>query len=169
MPDAYTAPSAITRRSDRLAPGADALFVYGTLQFSQVLDALLGRIPASTPAFAEHWRAAALERRVYPGLVPAPGRTVPGLLLTDLTQDEVRALDDFEDDAYDLRCLPLTDGRFGWAYVWPGHEVLEADWSFDRFADRHLAAYAARCASLAAARSHRADHPESRPWRRTGR
>jgi gamma-glutamylcyclotransferase (GGCT)/AIG2-like uncharacterized protein YtfP len=145
-----SAPQDIDTR-DRLAAAPDHLFVYGTLQFPAVLQALLSRIPASTPASAEGWRAAALERRVYPGLVPA-NETATGLLLTDLSVSEWCILDDFEDDRYDLRRLPLSDGRYGWAYVWPGAEVLMENWSAEDFAARHLAAYAARCAGLAAHR-----------------
>jgi gamma-glutamylcyclotransferase (GGCT)/AIG2-like uncharacterized protein YtfP len=136
---------------DRLATAPDHLFAYGTLQFPEVLEALLGRIPVSTPASVPGWRAAALERRVYPGLVPANG-TATGLLLTGLTRKEWRTLDDFEDDHYDLRRLRLADGQHGWAYVWPVAEVLAENWSAADFAARHLAVYTARCAGLAAHR-----------------
>ena len=138
-----------TNNTDRLSVAPDHLFVYGTLQFPEVLQALLGRTPTSKPASVPGWRAAALERRVYPGLVPAEG-TANGLLLTDLAVGEWRTLDNFEDDHYDLRPLHLTDGGYGWAYVWPAAEVLPENWNEEDFASRHLAAYAARCAALAA-------------------
>lgn len=137
---------------DRLTPEPDALFVYGTLQFPEVLEALLGRIPDSALATARGWRAAALERRVYPGLVPADG-TATGLLLSDLSREEWRILDDFEDDRYDLRRLQLSAGGHGWAYVWPGDEVAPENWRADEFRTHHLPAYAARCAVLAAQRN----------------
>lgn len=69
---------------DRLAAvSPDLLFVYGTLQIPEVLEGLLGRVPRSTRAIAKGWRAAALECRVYPGLVSADG-TATGRLLSDL-------------------------------------------------------------------------------------
>jgi Gamma-glutamyl cyclotransferase, AIG2-like len=49
-------------------PGA--LFAYGTLTFTDVLVALLGRVPAHAPASAPGWRVAALHGRLYPVLVP---------------------------------------------------------------------------------------------------
>ena len=49
----------------------DALFVYGTLMFPEVLEVLLGRTPEMAPAALDGWRAAALADRVYPGLVAA--------------------------------------------------------------------------------------------------
>lgn len=146
--------SSSSGKPDRLAPDPDALFVYGTLQFSEVLHALLGRIPNSIPAAATGWRAAALDRRVYPGLVPS-NETASGLLLNDLTKAEWQILDDFEDDRYELRQLPLLTGRHGWAYVWPDTEVRLENWRADEFRAHHLAAYVARFM----ARATRPDSP----------
>lgn len=143
----HAVPLSQSGQRDRLAACPDALFVYGTLQFPEVLDALLGRIPASRRAAATGWRAAALEGRVYPGLVPAES-TASGLLLIDLPPAEWRILDDFEDDRYDLRRIALSNGEHGWAYVWPFGEVLAEDWDPKEFTTRHLDAYSARCSAL---------------------
>ncbi|MFE2181381.1 gamma-glutamylcyclotransferase family protein [Streptomyces sp. NPDC059455] len=133
-----------TSHRHRLAARPDVLFVYGTLQFPTVLEGLIGRIPVGKPTTARGWRAAALEHRVYPGLVPAPGRTATGLLLEDLSEAEWKVLDDFEDARYDLRRISLAEESTGWAYIWPGEEVLPHDWRADHFAARHLSAYTAR-------------------------
>ncbi|GAA2435489.1 gamma-glutamylcyclotransferase family protein [Streptomyces macrosporus] len=132
---------------DRPTAAADPLFVYGTLRFPEVLRALLGRVPARTPADVAGWRAAPLEGRLYPGLVPAE-ETVTGLLLEDLTPAEWRVLDAFEGDEYDRRRLALTDGRHCCAYVWSAGRVLPGTWSVEDFAERHLADFVLRCASL---------------------
>ncbi|MGQ4614926.1 gamma-glutamylcyclotransferase [Nocardia sp. R7R-8] len=133
-------------RLGRLFGSDHALFVYGTLQFPEVLTALLGRVPALQPAELPGWRAAALPRRLYPGLVAAAHGRARGCVLTDLTATEWTILDAFEDDEYDLRQVCL-DGRIVpvWTYVWtvaadPG------DWQRDRFAAEHLASFAARSA-----------------------
>jgi gamma-glutamylcyclotransferase (GGCT)/AIG2-like uncharacterized protein YtfP len=88
------------------------LFVYGTLQFPEVLRALLGRIPDSSATTLDGWRAAALARRTYPGLVPA-NATVGGTLLTGLTAEELQVLDEYESGPYDLRKLsrPMAGRR----------------------------------------------------------
>jgi len=123
----------------------EALFVYGSLQFPEVLFALIGRVPHHVPATAEGWRVTALPGRVYPGLIPAQS-TANGYLLTRLTPEEWRVLDKFEDPVYDLKRLDLTDGRHGWAYVCnPGAEVGEDDWSPEEFQQQHLPAYIDRC------------------------
>ncbi|WP_411150136.1 gamma-glutamylcyclotransferase family protein [Streptomyces sp. A30] len=135
-------------RRARLPDSPGELFAYGTLQFAAVLEALLGRVPAHTPASAPGWRAAALEGRVYPGLVAAPGTAAAGLLLTDLTDQEWRLLDAFEDNRYDLREVALSTGDHGLAYIWPDGEVRLEDWDRAEFESLHLQAYAARCARI---------------------
>lgn len=138
-----------SRRLDRFSTGPKVLFCYGTLQFVDVLKALLGRIPQRTPASVPGYRAAALEGRVYPGLViHAFGGKASGVVLTDLSNEEWRILDAFEDEQYDLREVALSTGARGWAYIWPGGEVRAEDWDADEFQARHLSAYAERCARI---------------------
>ncbi|MGI5260902.1 gamma-glutamylcyclotransferase family protein [Streptomyces angustmyceticus] len=123
--------------------------MYGTLQFDAVLEALLGRIPKRAAASAPGWRAAALEGRVYPGLVAGPGSAAPGLRLTDLSPREWGILDAFEDDRYDLREVELTSGGRGLAYLWPEGDVRDENWDAQQFKVLHLQEYAARCARIA--------------------
>lgn len=70
--------SVTSGRRHLLPDGPNELFVYGTLRFDVVLEALLGRVPACTRASAPGWRAAALEGRVYPGLVASWPRGLVG-------------------------------------------------------------------------------------------
>jgi gamma-glutamylcyclotransferase (GGCT)/AIG2-like uncharacterized protein YtfP len=79
------------------------LFVYGTLRDPDVLDALLGRtLPASerVDATAPGFHAVHYPQRVYPALIAAPGGNTPGLLLHNLTANELAILDAFEGDEY---------------------------------------------------------------------
>lgn len=136
-------------RRSRLVPVPDTLFCYGTLQFDAVLEALLGRIPSHTPASAPGWRAAALEGLVYPGLVAsAVGNAAEGVLLTDLSNEDWKILDVFEDTRYDLREVTLSTGQRCWAYIWAGEEVRPKNWDAAEFQDMHLQEYAARCARI---------------------
>ncbi|WP_431046364.1 gamma-glutamylcyclotransferase family protein [Streptomyces sp. P1-3] len=132
-------------RNHGISSAPDVLFAYGSLQFPEVLTALLGRVPERSAASAPGWRAARLARRDYPGLVPAEGQTAPGLLLTGLTPDEWRILDAFEDAEYELRRLPLSDGRWAWSYLWHGGDVLPGTWDATEFRANRLAAFLARC------------------------
>jgi gamma-glutamylcyclotransferase (GGCT)/AIG2-like uncharacterized protein YtfP len=141
------------------------LFAYGTLQFPEVLRVLLGRTPDSSATALAGWRAAALARRTYPGLVPA-GATVPGMLLTGLTADELSILDEYESGPYELRKLTLSDGRLAWSYLWTdASSVLASDWSADDFAAEHLAGFVAQCRRWLAGRAAASSSglPASRP------
>jgi gamma-glutamylcyclotransferase (GGCT)/AIG2-like uncharacterized protein YtfP len=123
----------------------DALFVYGSLLFPEVLRALLDRVPDSTSATAIGWRVAALPGRVYPALVPG-NRAVAGRLLTGLTANEWRIIDAFEDDVYELRRLTLADELHGWAYICQSEAGTTSDgWNADDFAAKHLVSYVANC------------------------
>lgn len=123
----------------------EALFAYGSLLFPEVLQALLGRVPESTPATVAGWRVAALPGRVYPALIAAEA-IAKGRLLTDLTGQEWRIIDAFEDHVYDLRRLTLTDGRHGWTYVCTDEsDVSPDDWDISQFERRDLTAYIERC------------------------
>ncbi|MFJ9893590.1 gamma-glutamylcyclotransferase family protein [Streptomyces sp. NPDC091280] len=134
----------------RFSQGPQTLFCYGTLRFTDVLKALLGRIPDRAPASALGYRAASLQGRLYPGLiVSGPGNSASGLVLTDLSSAEWLILDAFEDDQYDLREIALSTGGWGLAYVWPGGDVRPDDWDAEEFQSQHLEEYAARCARLA--------------------
>ncbi|MGO8960909.1 MAG: gamma-glutamylcyclotransferase family protein [Streptosporangiaceae bacterium] len=140
------------RAASLIAEGGD-LFVYGTLQFSDVMRVLLGRIPDSSAAALAGWRAAALARRPYPGLVPAAG-AAHGMLVSGLTADEVELLDEYESGPYDLRKLTLADGRAAWAYVWTEASiVLPSDWSAALFAAEHLPGFVVQCRAWLADRA----------------
>ncbi|MGQ4597684.1 gamma-glutamylcyclotransferase [Nocardia sp. R6R-6] len=144
-------------RLGRLFGSDHALFVYGTLQFPEVLTTLLGRVPSRQPAELTGWRAAALPRRLYPGLVAAADGRARGAVLSDLTPTEWTILDAFEDDEYDLRQV-LVDGRNTpvWTYVWTV-AADPTDWARDRFAAEHLGQFAARSARW---RQDRANFPD---------
>ncbi|MBL1078980.1 gamma-glutamylcyclotransferase [Nocardia sp. 2] len=134
----------------RLLPAAgDPLFVYGTLQYPEVLNELIGRTPELEPAQVSGRRAAALPDRVYPGLVTATGAVTHGFLLRGLTAGEWQVLDAFEDDEYDLTPVSAHAGEcevYAWTYTWKA-EALEQDWSVPVFTADHLPYYAAKCAA----------------------
>jgi gamma-glutamylcyclotransferase (GGCT)/AIG2-like uncharacterized protein YtfP len=151
MPEDVTAPA--DGRAAMLIAQRGDLFVYGTLKFPDVLRALLGRIPDNCPVALDGWRAAALARRPYPGLVQA-NATVQGMLLTGLKAEELQVLDEYESGPYDLRQLSLTDGRPAWCYVWTDATVvLASDWSADQFASEHLPRFVVQVGAWLAGRA----------------
>ncbi|WP_433760553.1 gamma-glutamylcyclotransferase family protein [Nocardia sp. CA-135398] len=133
------------RRIGRSIAHGDRLFVYGTLQFPEVLVELIGRCPELVSAELVGWRAAALPGRVYPGLVPAAGGVARGVVLSGLDAGEWAVLDAFEDDEYELRRVRPGPAA-AWTYVWTS-VVAPDDWYAERFAAAHLGAFVARCAT----------------------
>jgi gamma-glutamylcyclotransferase (GGCT)/AIG2-like uncharacterized protein YtfP len=123
----------------------DRLFVYGTLQFPEVLIELIGRRPEYVEAELAGWRVAALPGRVYPGLVPAAGGIARGVVLSGLDAGERAVLDAFEDDEYELRRVRLDSVTSAWTYVWTS-AVAQDDWYAERFAAEHLESFVLRCA-----------------------
>lgn len=110
------------------------LFVYGTLQHPPLLRQLLGREPGLEPATVDGWRAARLQGRVYPGLVPAPGAFARGHLL-DVDDDELVVLDRFEGPQYE-RIVVIADGEEVSAWrLREEHLALAVgeDWDLARF------------------------------------
>jgi len=131
-----------TRRS--VAPEAP-LFSYGTLQFDEVLTALLGRVPSRSPARAVGWKAVRLPNVTYPGLVAASA-TAPGVTISGLTETEWRVIDAFEDSFYGLDLVELADGTRAWAYTCSDDVPhLDTPWDAAEFAPLHLAAFVEHC------------------------
>ncbi|PXX54572.1 gamma-glutamyl AIG2-like cyclotransferase [Nocardia tenerifensis] len=132
------------RRWNEVAGQGHSLFAYGTLQFPEVLEVLIDRVPSLTPTAAPGWRVAALTDRLYPGLVAAPSSVAHGVVLDDLTASEWAILDTFEDDEYDLRTISVLDPpRTALTYVWTD-VVGQALWHPEVFIENHLPAFLAR-------------------------
>jgi gamma-glutamylcyclotransferase (GGCT)/AIG2-like uncharacterized protein YtfP len=118
--------------------------VYGSLQFPDVWQALLGRVPRLSTAEAVGWKVIALPDLVYPGLVAAAG-TVPGQLAHGLDAEDWTIVDAFENPDYDLVLVDLVQGSQAWAYTNADEAALAAGpWSLKTFAERDLAAYVER-------------------------
>ena len=122
------------------------LFVYGTLLFDEVLEPLLGRLPASRPAQLEDHQARRLPGVPWPGLIEHPGGIVAGRLLVDLEDDEVMLLDEYEDDYYELVAVVVSVGQTrleATTYRVEPALVEAARWTPGWFAEEHLDAFVA--------------------------
>ncbi len=85
-------------------------FVYGTLQISRILYALLGRVPEAQEAVLCGYRRYLVVGAEYPGIRPSSDEKseVSGLLLVGLMSHEVSIFDAFEGEAYQK--LPVEVG-----------------------------------------------------------
>ncbi|KAK9824562.1 hypothetical protein WJX72_011320 [[Myrmecia] bisecta] len=130
-----------------MAPNS-TVFVYGTLLAHEILHILLKRVPDNKPAVLHGYRRYRIKQRVYPALVKRrPGDSVQGLVLFDLTPQEIEILDEYEDEDYfkDAASPVLEDGNSVDADVYLFKDnlrhLLYGDWDYDQFRREDLARY----------------------------
>lgn len=75
------------------------LFVYGELCKPAVLVEVLGRIPAAEPAILTGYRRELNEETGYYRAARSRAALMPGLLLEEIADDELRTLDNYENVA----------------------------------------------------------------------
>ena len=116
------------------------LFVYGSLQFADVMFAVTGAWLRSTPAQLVDYRVFAVRGRPYPALVRAPpGSIARGRLYRGLRAPALRRLDAFEGAWYVRRRVAVSTARgraVAFVYVWhrAQHKRLaDAPWDVDCF------------------------------------
>lgn len=105
-----------------------ALFAYGTLQDSDILDAVLGRAisqDAMVVATLAGFRSVYYPGRVYPALLASPEAKTDGILIHTLTAEDWAALDAFEGDEYyrDTFEAATINGTIGAEVYMPSHPV----------------------------------------------
>jgi gamma-glutamylcyclotransferase (GGCT)/AIG2-like uncharacterized protein YtfP len=131
----------------------DRVFVYGTLQFPDVFEAVTGRRLRAIDAWLDGYARHQVKRAPYPAILPAPDARVHGLAVEGIDGTALARMDDFEGEMY--RREPVTvvraaDGAAlpAQAYVlrprWRSR-VADGDWDADAFARRWRAAYVRAC------------------------
>jgi gamma-glutamylcyclotransferase (GGCT)/AIG2-like uncharacterized protein YtfP len=134
-----------------------AVFVYGTLQFDDVVEAVTGRRFEGVKASLEDYGRRRVRDRRYPGVFPEPGSRTEGVLYRGVDAAALALLDLFEGDLYDRVALQVCvdEGPAGaqtWSSAWtyvvaPRHRALLSDelWDAEAFLREHGAAYLAAC------------------------
>jgi gamma-glutamylcyclotransferase (GGCT)/AIG2-like uncharacterized protein YtfP len=132
------------------------LFTYGTLMLAEVMEIVAGRPLPSRRAALRGYRRRRLRGRVYPGIVPAAGETVEGVLWEGVDAAALARIDRFEGSLYDRPELPVAvapdESCAAFVYVLRReHEALlgEAGWDEAEFRARHLRAYLGECRAFA--------------------
>lgn len=133
--------------------GQSTLFAYGSLMFPEVWMQVVGRGRESVEATLAGHTAFTVHGYSFPGLVPttAPEATTPGRLYFDLSCEDWRRLDEFEDTFYHR--LPVdartSDGQCHAAAAYivdPAeiHVLSETVWDSERFARQDLSRFVER-------------------------
>lgn len=130
------------------------LFVYGTLLFPEVVEALVDRRFAMRRAILRGYRRAGIRRpagdAVGPAIIPEASSQVEGALLEGVDDASQVVLDSFEDvageyDRTDVKVV-LDDGSTVEAAAYVGTEeirplLVEGEWSPEEFRERGLRHY----------------------------
>ena len=128
----------------------NSVFVYGTLQFPQVMARLTGRRFGFRSATLYNYRRYKIfdgrQARRYPAIAPCPGSRVGGKILTSVDAKTMTLLDFFEDSGYRRESVMVfSRGRAitAYAYVWKKQTrpKLQGVWNAKKFQRQHLPAY----------------------------
>lgn len=115
-------------------------FTYGTLMCADIMSAVTGRQVAGESAKLDGFSRHAMRHEDYPGIRPASGAQVQGVLYSRLDASAFRRLDAFEGEQYQRETVEVTllDGRRLKADTYvikPEHaaRLLPFDWDFEAF------------------------------------
>lgn len=121
------------------------VFVYGSLLADDVVRALLGRLPPSSPALLPHHQRFSIKGRVYPAIIPVEDKKVAGKVLLGITPPELHILDEFEDVEYERATVDviMKDGSEkleAYTYVWVNKTDpnLHGEWDFEEWKVLHM-------------------------------
>lgn len=115
-------------------------FTYGSLMCEDIFTAVTGLTLSPLPAQLAGYTRHPVIGTDYPGIRPAEGESVSGMLYLDVPHDGLARLDQFEGDEYLRECVQvrLSDGRIESAWVYVFHpdqreRLAAGDWDFERF------------------------------------
>lgn len=154
--------------------------------YPQVLQALLNRVPSSCKACIHGFKRYNIKGQLFPAVIKAsPDCKVEGVLLRELTPEDMIVFDEFEgDEYYKLPVQPqvmLEDGNessgttaaataaatvFASVYIWQDslRGLLYGVWDPEYFAKTHLEAYVKMCIAFAEElKEEQKEKPMNRP------
>lgn len=93
------------QRSDRFA-----IFVYGSLQFQDVIEAVSGRRFPAEDAVLHGYRRRRIQNHSFPGIRPDSAEKTQGQILRDVLEADLQVLDAFEGDLYERKTVSVRIG-----------------------------------------------------------
>ena len=122
------------------------LFVYGSLQFPELVTALTGEQFPYVPVTLNGFVRGRATGRDYPGIVQKPGSITDGFLMEDVDEKSMQILTFFEGDEYTKQQVTVfsSDKKISaFTFVWISDNdlLVEADWDADAFKNKSLKIY----------------------------
>lgn len=127
------------------------VFVYGTLIFPKIMQAVTGKTFDGQTARLHDFAAFKVIGESYPGLWHLEGVTTEGVLYHGLSEEELAMIDRYEGEEYQREILEVEteDGRVhrAWVYMYrPAyrHMLSEVPWSAEHFNEQDINEYVER-------------------------
>lgn len=122
------------------------LFVYGTLQFPELVKKLTGKTFTGRPAVLNRYRRRSVKDADYPAIVPDSEAQTQGILYEGVDRESLKKIDFFEGSEYKKEVVLVDiNGKEieALAYIWkgPAEALNENDWDHARFEKYSLSAY----------------------------
>lgn len=125
------------------------LFLYGTLQFPAIFEAVTGRRLEAESAVLEGYARFRVRGEAFPGIVAAAGAHVPGVICPGIDPVSLARVDRFEGEMYRREAVEVRAGRDGRAVAAETYVVrprwrrllADAPWDPGEFARRWHDAY----------------------------
>ena len=120
-----------------------SIFVYGTLLFSEVWQALIHRTPDMRFAVLDDYERYAVFERLYPGLVGKEKASTQGMLVVDLCAEEIEIVDSYEGGDYtkigvDVLCEGETKSALVYIRTPRQEDRPLSPWCPNAFQETHL-------------------------------
>ncbi|MBD3669767.1 MAG: gamma-glutamylcyclotransferase [Gammaproteobacteria bacterium] len=127
------------------------VFVYGTLIFSKIITAVLGKAFDGETAKLHDFAAYKVIGESYPGLWRLDGVSAEGVLYHGMSKEDLAKLDRYEGEEYQREIMEVEteDGcrHRAWVYMYrPAyiHLLSEIPWSAEHFNESDINEYVAR-------------------------
>ncbi|WP_346858847.1 gamma-glutamylcyclotransferase family protein [uncultured Draconibacterium sp.] len=122
------------------------IFVYGSLLFNTITEALCGKTIESAEATLANYRRFAVKGADYPAIIPAEGYKVKGKVLLNLDEKANDILNFYEGNEYERQKVSVKTEAGpieAEVYIWDGPlEALETcDWNENTFKKESLQYY----------------------------
>jgi len=128
------------------------LFVYGTLEYPQLVKKLLGISLVGEHATLSGFERFLLVNRNYPGIIRNPAARVDEILYHGVTAKYFNSLDRYDDEFYERRRVVVETSRSQsvtvWAYIIPlryKRELSNKAWSREMFSSTQLKRFLKVC------------------------
>ncbi len=127
------------------------LFCYGSLQLSEVIKAVTGKVHWGVKAKLPGYAMYKVRNKEYPGVVRSSNSETVGVLYTDVGEEELEELDLFEGDLFERRRLNIiqqdNEKCNAWVYIVPDKnkdKLTKEPWDLEDFLKNELKSFIRR-------------------------